>query len=87
VRERKKTSAFCHLGIIIAIALYPGFRKISSVLGGRPRLTAILMTLVGLENEITDTPMNALCRTIEINLRQLLGETDLPRRSGPRTAC
>jgi putative membrane protein len=30
------------------------------------------------ENDIHDTPMTALCRTIEINLRQMLGETELP---------
>ncbi len=30
------------------------------------------------ENEPNDTPMTALCRTIEIDLRQMLGETDLP---------
>ncbi|CAA9301216.1 MAG: hypothetical protein AVDCRST_MAG11-844 [uncultured Gemmatimonadaceae bacterium] len=30
------------------------------------------------ENGIHDTPMSALCRTIEINLRQMLGETELP---------
>ncbi|MGB5809730.1 MAG: bestrophin family ion channel [Polyangiales bacterium] len=30
------------------------------------------------ENEPNDTPMTALCRTIEIDLRQQLGETDLP---------
>ncbi|CAA9309705.1 MAG: hypothetical protein AVDCRST_MAG11-1405, partial [uncultured Gemmatimonadaceae bacterium] len=30
------------------------------------------------ENDIHDTPMSALCRTIEINLRQMLGETELP---------
>jgi len=30
------------------------------------------------ENTIHDTPMSALCRTIEINLRQMLGEKDLP---------
>jgi len=30
------------------------------------------------ENGIHDTPMTALCRTIEINLRQMLGETELP---------
>ena len=130
-------------GIIIAIALYPLFRKLSSALGGRPRVTAVLMTLVALalllvptwifldsvteglfaallpvglvphlgwitvpvaflvslvflmietmsrylqdpfENKVTDTPMNALCRTIEINLRQLLGETDLPEKLEP----
>jgi putative membrane protein len=30
------------------------------------------------ENDIHDTPMSALCRTIEINLRQMLGERALP---------
>ncbi len=30
------------------------------------------------ENEINDTPMTALCRTIEIDLRQDLGEKDVP---------
>ena len=30
------------------------------------------------ENRITDTPMTALCRTIEIDLREQLGETELP---------
>lgn len=30
------------------------------------------------ERSMNDVPMNALCRTIEIDLRQLLGETELP---------
>jgi putative membrane protein len=30
------------------------------------------------EDDVSDTPMTALCRTIEINLRQMLGETELP---------
>jgi putative membrane protein len=30
------------------------------------------------ENSYSDTPMTALSRTIEINLRQMLGETELP---------
>ena len=30
------------------------------------------------ENRSNDTPMTSLCRTIEIDLRQMLGETDLP---------
>ncbi|MEW5852619.1 MAG: bestrophin family ion channel [Myxococcota bacterium] len=30
------------------------------------------------ENRIQDTPLTALCRTIEVNLREVLGETDLP---------
>ena len=35
------------------------------------------------ERSMNDVPMNALCRTIEIDLRQLLGETDLPPREEP----
>lgn len=27
---------------------------------------------------MNDVPMNALCRTIEIDLREMLGETELP---------
>ena len=30
------------------------------------------------ENDISDTPMTALCRTIEIDLRQMLGEKEVP---------
>jgi len=30
------------------------------------------------ENFINDVPMTAMCRTIEIDLRQMLGETDIP---------
>lgn len=30
------------------------------------------------ERSINDVPMNALCRTIEIDLRQMLGETEVP---------
>ena len=30
------------------------------------------------ENRIQDTPMSSLCRTIEINLLEVLGEKDLP---------
>lgn len=35
------------------------------------------------ENTIHDTPMSSLSRTIEINLRQMLGEKDLPPRVEP----
>lgn len=35
------------------------------------------------ENRIQDTPMTALCRTIEIDLREQLGETDLPPKLEP----
>jgi putative membrane protein len=36
------------------------------------------------ESTIHDTPMSALCRTIEINLRHTLGEKDLPKPVEPR---
>ena len=34
-------------------------------------------------NYPTDTPMTALSRTIEINIRQLLGEKDIPKPIEP----
>lgn len=35
------------------------------------------------ENTINDTPMSAICRTIEINLRQMLGEKEVPEPLTP----
>ena len=35
------------------------------------------------ENWINDVPMTALCRTIEIDLREMLGETSLPEKIKP----
>ncbi|MEM8713983.1 MAG: bestrophin family ion channel [Planctomycetota bacterium] len=35
------------------------------------------------ENYINDVPMSAICRTIEIDVRQMLGETDLPPKLQP----
>ena len=35
------------------------------------------------ERSMNDVPMNALCRTIEIDMRQMLGETDLPPKEAP----
>lgn len=32
------------------------------------------------ENRITDVPLTAMCNTIERDLREMLGETDLPKR-------
>ncbi len=49
----------------------------------------LTMELVGdnsedpFENFINDVPMTALCRTIEIDLREMLGETDLPPKIEP----
>ena len=36
------------------------------------------------ENFINDVPMTALCRNIEIDLREMLGETELPPRIMPQ---
>jgi ion channel-forming bestrophin family protein len=36
------------------------------------------------ENFINDVPMTALCRNIEIDLREMLGETELPPRIMPK---
>ncbi len=35
------------------------------------------------EEGVHDVPISALCRTIEIELRQALGETDVPPRPNP----
>lgn len=35
------------------------------------------------ENTINDVPITAICRTIEIDLREMLGETDLPAKPVP----
>jgi len=35
------------------------------------------------ENGVNDIPMSAMCRNIEIDLRELLGESDLPERLQP----
>ncbi|MDZ7650633.1 MAG: hypothetical protein U5K54_27775 [Cytophagales bacterium] len=35
------------------------------------------------ENRITDIPMTALCNTIERDLKEMLGETDLPEKLKP----
>lgn len=36
------------------------------------------------ENRITDVPLTALCNTIERDLREMLGETDLPDKLEPK---
>ncbi len=33
------------------------------------------------DNQINDVPMTAICRSIEIDLRELLGETELPPKA------
>jgi len=35
------------------------------------------------ENYVNDVPMSAICRTIEIDLKQMLGETELPPKAEP----
>ena len=35
------------------------------------------------ENQMNDVPMTALCRSIEIDLRQMLGETSIPPKLEP----
>ena len=36
------------------------------------------------ENKITDIPMSSMCNTIERDLKEMLGETDLPLRMEPK---
>ena len=35
------------------------------------------------ENRITDVPLTAMCNTIERDLREMLGETELPEKLQP----
>jgi len=35
------------------------------------------------ENQVTDTPMTVLCNTIEIDLKEMLGVTELPKKLRP----
>lgn len=35
------------------------------------------------ENSINDVPITAICKTVEIDLREMLGETDLPAKPEP----
>lgn len=35
------------------------------------------------ENSVNDVPLTAICRVIEIDLRDMLGETNLPQRVQP----
>ena len=35
------------------------------------------------ENKITDVPLTAMCNTIERDLREMLGEVNLPRKTEP----
>ena len=35
------------------------------------------------ENSVNDIPMTAICRTIEIDLREMLGEKDVPAKIFP----
>jgi putative membrane protein len=36
------------------------------------------------ENRITDVPLTAMCNTIERDLREMLGEADLPAKLEPK---
>ncbi|MEL6989250.1 MAG: hypothetical protein AAGK97_15670, partial [Bacteroidota bacterium] len=52
----------------------------------------ITMEMVGdnsedpFENFLNDVPMTALCRTIEIDLRDMLDETNLPEKIQPENS-
>lgn len=60
---------FGRYGVLLSVLIAYAFWLIE----GSGRLTADPF-----ENIVTDTPMTALCRTIEIDMRQQLGETELP---------
>jgi predicted membrane chloride channel (bestrophin family) len=91
--EIDATIPFLPLSTIgIAVAFYVGFKNNQAYdrfWEGRKIWGGIVNTGVGdgsedpFENFINDVPMTALCRTIEIDLREMLGETDLPERIKP----
>lgn len=83
----------------IAIYLFVIFLSLSSVLELNLLLQIIILTSISMvffflqklahqlqdpfDNHPTDTPMTALSRTIEINIRQLLNEKDIPNPMEP----
>lgn len=90
---------FTRLFLIVFIALLPfcligDFEKLN-LAGWMPPVSLLIafvfatMGKVGevnedpFENRITDVPLTALCNTIERDLREMLGETDLPERLTP----
>ncbi|RYZ36630.1 MAG: hypothetical protein EOO71_31015 [Myxococcaceae bacterium] len=82
--------------VYLRVAMDETLTDLTNHLGAWPLVTAIIaflfiaMDAVGrdvedpFEDGVSDTPMTALCRTIEINLRQMLGETELPPPLQPR---
>ena len=76
--------------VVAAFCFFLPFGIVDDVKGYTPFVTALVsyafFSLDSLGAEIEepfgtdphDLPLSALCRTIEVNLRQLLGETDLP---------
>jgi predicted PurR-regulated permease PerM len=56
-------------GIIVAIAIYPGYRKLESILGGRGRLAAVLCTVLLLA--VLILPAVLLTRTLVEGLQNL----------------
>lgn len=84
---------FTHVGIIIYIMMLPFGMLQSTGYFMIPLVTVIYFFFVTLEriaftlqdpfmNRGSDTPMSSICSTIEINLKQMLGETDLPEKVG-----
>ncbi len=70
----------------VALAAHGGMMIISTALVGW-----VFLTMEGIgdssedpfERSFNDVPMNALSRTIEIDLREMLGETELPPKEEP----
>lgn len=91
---------FTRLFLVVFIALLPfclvgDFQKINL-----PHVMPIVSVLIAFvfatmgkvgevnedpfENRITDIPMTAMCNTVERDLREMLGETDLPEKLAPK---
>ena len=73
------------LGVVGAGPLFDRYPRRPLVIGSMFELVEVISYYLQdpFENETSDTPMTALSTTIEINLRQQLGETELPEPKLP----
>jgi len=75
--------------ILLAPSLAPHLGWVAIPVAFLTGMVFVLIEAIGqfledpFENTVKDTPMTAICRTIEINLREQLGETELPEKLEP----
>ncbi|WP_035349503.1 bestrophin family protein [Edaphobacter aggregans] len=80
------TQVFCFLLPLVMVSALGWFTPLGSTLVG---FIFLALDKIGrdledpFDNTLHDIPLTAMCRTIEINLRQMLGETELPPEENP----